>query len=73
MDFGKFTFGSIEIDGEAHEHDVIIDRGKIHKPKKKVSRKFRELFGAYSTLARRGSPSGSNRNLSAQTLRRRCH
>jgi len=45
MDFGKFSFGSIEIDGEAYEHDVVIDRGRIHKRKKKTSRKFREQFG----------------------------
>jgi|SRR5208282_271365 len=45
MDFGKFSFGSIEIDGEAYEHDVVIDRGRIRKRKKKVSRKFREQFG----------------------------
>ncbi len=45
MDFGRFTFGSIEIDGEAYEHDVVIDRGRIRKRKKKASRKFRERFG----------------------------
>ena len=45
MKFGKFTFGSIEIDGEAYENDVVIDRGSIRKRKKKVSRKFRERFG----------------------------
>jgi len=45
MNFGKFTFGSIEIDGEAYEHDVVIDSGRIRKRKKKVSRKFRERFG----------------------------
>lgn len=45
MDFGKFSFGSIEIDGKAYEHDVVIDRGRIHKRKKKVSRRFREQFG----------------------------
>jgi hypothetical protein len=45
MDLGKFTFGSIEIDGEAYEYDVVIDPGRIRKRKKKVSRKFREQFG----------------------------
>ena len=45
MEFGKFAFGSIEIDGEAYEHDVVIDCGKIRKRKKKVSRKFHEQFG----------------------------
>jgi len=45
MDFGKFKFGSIEIAGVTYEHDVIIDRGKIRKRKKKPSKKFRKQFG----------------------------
>ena len=45
MNFGKFTFGSIEIDGKTYEHDVVIDHGRIRKRKKKPSRKFREEFG----------------------------
>ena len=45
MDFGKFHFGSVEIDGVSYEHDVVIDRGKVRQRKKKPSRKFREEFG----------------------------
>ena len=45
MRFQKFSFGSIRIDGITHEHDVVIDRGKIRKRKKKPSKKFREAFG----------------------------
>jgi hypothetical protein len=45
MNFGIFKFGLIEIDGVAYEHDVVIDRGKIRKRKKKRSKKFREEFG----------------------------
>jgi hypothetical protein len=45
MRFGKFTFGSIQIDGSTYEHDVLIDRGKIRKRKKKPSKKFRQEFG----------------------------
>lgn len=45
MRFGKFDFGSIEIDGIRYEHDVVIDRGKVRKRKKKPSKKFREEFG----------------------------
>ena len=44
MRFDKFSFGSIRIDGSTYEHDVIIDRGKICKRKKKPSKKFREQF-----------------------------
>ena len=31
MNFGKFHFGSTEIDGGAYQRDVVIDRGKIRK------------------------------------------
>jgi hypothetical protein len=43
--FRDFTFGSIQIDGVTYEHDVVIDRGKIRKRKKKASKKFRDEFG----------------------------
>jgi hypothetical protein len=45
MRFDKFSFGSIQINGSTYEHDVVIDRGEIHKRKKKPSRKFRDDFG----------------------------
>ena len=45
MRFEAFSFGSIRIDGVTHEHDVIIDRGQVHKRKKKPSKKFRDAFG----------------------------
>jgi hypothetical protein len=45
MRFEKFSFGSILIDGTTYEHDVVIDRGKVHERKKKPSRRFRDAFG----------------------------
>jgi hypothetical protein len=45
LDFKRFSFGSIEIDGLTYEHDVVMDRGKIRKRKKKRSRQFRAEFG----------------------------
>jgi hypothetical protein len=45
MRFKDFSFGSIRIDGITYEHDVVIDRGEIHKRKKKPSKKFRDEFG----------------------------
>jgi hypothetical protein len=45
MRFDKFSFGSIQIEGNRYEHDVIIDRGEIRKRKKKPSKEFREQFG----------------------------
>ena len=40
-----FSFGSIRINGITYDHDVVIDRGKIRKRKKKPSKKFRDEFG----------------------------
>ena len=37
MQFDNFSFGSIQIDGNTYEHDVVIDRGEISKHKKKAS------------------------------------
>ena len=45
MKFETFSFGSIRIDGVTYEKDVVIDRGKIRKRKKKASKKYRDQFG----------------------------
>jgi len=45
MQIEEFTFGAIRIDGVVYDHDVLIDRGVIHKRKKKRSKRFREKFG----------------------------
>src|SRR5713226_3661143 len=54
MDFGGFQFGSIKIDGVSFKHDVVIDRGKIRKRRKKPSKKFREEFGHSPGIGRGG-------------------
>ena len=45
MHFGKFSFGSLQIDGRTYEQDVVIERGEIRKRKKGPSKKFRDEFG----------------------------
>jgi len=45
MKFQQFSFGQIRIDGIEYGYDVVIDRGKVAKRKKKASKKFREAFG----------------------------
>ena len=45
MRIEAFSFGSIRIDGVPYEHDVVIDRGQVHKRKKKPSKQFRDAFG----------------------------
>jgi len=45
MRFDGLSFGSIRIDGVSYDYDVVIDRGKVRKRKKKPSKKFRDAFG----------------------------
>ncbi len=45
MKWGPYRFGSLEIDGEEHTKDVVLDRGTLRKRNKKLSRPFRERFG----------------------------
>jgi hypothetical protein len=45
MQLDRFRFGSIRIDGQIYEHDVVIDRGAVRKRKKKPSKPFRAAFG----------------------------
>lgn len=45
MRFQHFEFGAIDIDGVTYEHDLVVDRGEIHRRNKKASKKFREAFG----------------------------
>jgi hypothetical protein len=45
MRFENVSFGSIQIDGTTYEHDVVIDRGRVRKRKKKLSKQFRDQFG----------------------------
>jgi hypothetical protein len=45
MRFEAFSFGSICIDGTTYEDDVVIDRGRIRKRKKKPSKRFSDKFG----------------------------
>lgn len=45
MRFEEFAFGQIRIDGLTYDYDVVVDRGRIRKRKKKASKKFRDQFG----------------------------
>jgi len=45
MKIEKFVFGSIQVDGTQYEHDIVIDRGKVSKRRKKASKKLRSSYG----------------------------
>ncbi len=45
MEFGRYAFGSIEVDGATYEHDVVIEGGRIRKRKKGPSKALRGGYG----------------------------
>ena len=45
MRIDRFAFGTIRINGETYEQDVVIDRGEVRLRKKKPSKQFRDEFG----------------------------
>jgi hypothetical protein len=45
MLFGRFAFGSIEVDGKTYEHDLVIDGGRVRKRTKGPSKPFRQQYG----------------------------
>ena len=45
MKFKDFSFGSLRIDNTVYDYDLVIDRGKVNKRKKKPSKQFKEEFG----------------------------
>jgi hypothetical protein len=56
MRFGTFEFGSLQIDGVTYQHDIVIDRGKVLKRKKKRSKPFRGPYGHTPLTAAEGMP-----------------
>jgi hypothetical protein len=45
MKVSGLTFGSITIDGETFNKDIIIDHGAVKKRKKGESKKYHDRFG----------------------------
>ena len=45
MTVNNLSFGSITIDGETYEKDLIIDNGSVKKRKKAESKKYSSMFG----------------------------
>ena len=45
MRIDRFSFGTIRIDGQTYEADVVIDRGEVRARKKKPSKAFRDAYG----------------------------
>jgi hypothetical protein len=54
-------FGSIEVEGRAYEHDIVIDRGAVRKRSKKPSKPYRDKFGHTPLSADEEIPWGGRR------------
>ena len=53
MRFERVSFGSIRIDGTTYEHDVVIDRGRVRRRKKKTIQTISRRIRAHAALYRR--------------------
>jgi hypothetical protein len=60
MRFGKLHFGSITIDDVTYTHDVIIDRGRVGKRKKKPSKRLRQEFGRTPVSSKSNYPGNAS-------------
>lgn len=45
MRIDKFAFGTVRIDGQTYERDVVIDRGEVRLRKKGPSKSYRDEYG----------------------------
>ena len=45
MEVKYLGFGSVEIDGERYEYDVVVRGGRVEKRKKKLSKHLKENYG----------------------------
>ena len=45
MRFDAYSFGTVRVDGQTYDHDLIIDRGKIRNRHKGASKRFRAEYG----------------------------
>ena len=61
MDVRFLGFGSIEVEGRAYEHDIVIDRGAVRRRSKKPSKPYRDKFGHTPLSADEELPWGGSR------------
>jgi hypothetical protein len=61
MDLRLRGFGSIEVQGQAYEHNVVIDRGIVRRRSKKPSKPYRDKFGHTPLSADEELPWGGSR------------
>ena len=72
MHFESFSFGSIQIDGTAYQHDVVIDRGEIRNPRKNRPRNFKSNSATRRSRLRRRFPGSAASSSSAAARTEAC-
>ena len=55
------SFGSIEVEGQRYDHDVVIDRGEVRKRHKGPSKALRAEYGHTPLSAAEAIPWGGKR------------
>ena len=63
MRFGRYSFGSIEIDDVTYDHDVVLDDGRLRKRKKGPSKELRSRYGHTPLSIQEDIPWGCDRLL----------
>jgi hypothetical protein len=61
MRFGRYSFGSIEVDGTTFDHDIVIDGDRIRKRRKGPSKALRAAYGHTPLSAAEEIPWGCRR------------
>ena len=61
MEVQLLRFGSIEVEGQEYDHDVVIDRGEVRKRNKKPSKLYSDRFGHTPLSADEDLPWGGSR------------
>lgn len=61
MRIDAYEFGRITIDGEAYDHDVVVEAGRIRKRKKGPSKDRKADFGHTPLTAAEEIPWGASR------------
>jgi hypothetical protein len=61
MDVRLISFGSIEVEGQRYDHDVVVEGGVVRKRKKGPSKRYRDEYGHTPLSATEAIPWSASR------------
>ena len=61
MQVRLLRFGTIEVDGQEYQNDIVIEGGRVRKRKKKPSKPYRDEYGHTPLSADEDLPWGGSR------------